>query len=137
MKSMKKGKIRWGWIILYPIALRLLMIILTFPYMIVYSFAVNPGMSEEFYKNYVFDNRAWISTGIGLPVFYLACYIMARRIKVEVVRNCLFMVGVYIIMDVPLEIVVGDPTEWTLLIAHSSKLIVGYWAAVNVKNQLE
>lgn len=129
-------KLKWGWIILYPIGLRLLMIALTFPYVFIYSTFINSGEPAGFYEQYVFENRAYISTLLGLPVFYMACYRMGMKIKFNVKKNCLAMVGMYIIMDIPLELAVGDISDWRLLIAHSSKLIIGFLAAARVEKIL-
>lgn len=130
----QRRQLRWWWILLYPIALRIFMILLTFPYMMIYAALINPGMEESFYQEYVFDNRGWISTFIGLPVFYGACYLMGKKIKVDIVRNCMLMVLVYALSDIPLEYVVGDLSEWTLMVAHASKLFVGYFGAVTAMN---
>lgn len=136
MKTNTK-KLRWSWIILFPILLRILMIALTFPYMFIYSALIETGQSPSYYEQYVFENRAWISTILGLPVFYYACYFMGKRIQQDIVRNCLFVVGAYIITDIPIEWAVGDISDWRLIVAHASKLVIGYMGGLLAVRKIE
>lgn len=46
---------------------------LTFAYMIVYSYAVNPGHDEQFYQEHVKTAAPFCSIFFGIPLFYFVC----------------------------------------------------------------
>ena len=136
MKNVKR-RLRWGWIIGLSILVRIVFIGLTFPYMVVYSYLFNPGHDAEFYRNYFFENRAWISTGLGIPVFILIGYWFTRKVGFRANEHNIWLWVCYTFGDIPIELFGGNLEDfWRLLmIAHVSKLASLYFGVwLSTKN---
>jgi len=100
-----------------------------FPYMVVYSYFINPGQTESFYRQYVLDNRVAFSLWAGILFFRLLSWFVGRRVRSKIIPTNLLIWVIYVALDVPLEILftgellsLGLP----LFLAHLTKLVSGY-----------
>lgn len=121
--------VRWGWVIGTGLAAKFLMPALMFPYMVVYSYFINPGETELFYQQYVLDNRVVFSLWAGIPFFFLLSWFIGRRVRSKIVLTNVLNWVISVALDVPLEILftgellsLGLP----LFLAHLTKLVSAY-----------
>lgn len=126
-----RKKIRWWWILLMSIIARVGFILLTFPYMYIYAHFINTGHNAQFYKDYFFDNRAWISTGLGIPVFFLIGIWIAKKTNPFITVHILWFWIFYTLGDIPIELLGGDLENFwqQLIVAHITKLFSLYLGA--------
>jgi len=129
------SNVRWGWVIGTGLVAKFLMPALMFPYMVVYSYFINPGQTEAFYQQYVLDTRVAFSLWAGIPFFFLLSWFVGRRVKSNIILTNVLIWAIYVVLDVPLEMLftgellsLGIP----LFLAHLTKLVSAYLGSMLV-----
>ena len=138
-KSSIFSRIRWDWVIGTGLLAKFLMPALMFPYIVVYSYFIHPGETVTFYQQYVLDNRVAFSIWVGIPFFFLLSWFVGRRVKTDIILTNILIWIIYVILDIPLEMLstgellsLGLP----LFLAHLTKLVSAYLGGMLAMRQL-
>lgn len=73
---------------------------LSFAYMVVYSYAINPGHDEQFYQEHIKTAAPFCSIFFGIPLFYFVCrWIGGKWEKEFVLKSAILVWIIYAIID--------------------------------------
>ena len=89
--------------LLTAVLIMVLNVAISFAVVAVYSYAVDPGHDEAYYQAMAERIAPWSSVVFGIPLFYVASFVLARR-KPErpAVGFALTVAGIYIAADAAL-----------------------------------
>lgn len=115
----------------------IIMIASAFAWVFIYSLAIEPGQSHEFYQEYAQKASAIESIIFGIPFFFLLGRFVSKRSKGHKWSNVLALWACYLIIDVLITTVGFDASPFDMFtvwfIAHATKLLSLIAAAYFVK----
>lgn len=107
-------------------------------YMVIYSYAVNPGHDEQFYQEYVKTAAPLCSIFFGIPLFYFVCRWVGRRWEKEFAIKATVSVWiVYALIDLSVVAAGGITLSLAGLVAVSliTKLISAYLGGLSASKK--
>lgn len=112
---------------------------LSFAYMFVYSYAINPGHDKQFYQEYVKTAAPFCSIFFGIPLFYLVCRWIGNRWEKEFAIKAAISVWIaYAIID--LSIIAASGVDLTfagfVVISMITKLISAYLGGLSARKKV-
>ena len=112
---------------------------LSVAYMVFYSYLINPGHDEQFYREHVKIAAPYCSIVFGIPLFYFVCrWLGVRWEKDFAVKAAIFVWLVYALIDLAVLIASGLTLKITVLMTISliTKLISAYFGGLSASKKL-
>lgn len=97
-----------------------------------YSHLVAPGLSMDRYRAFAEASGPWVSTLIGIPVFYLLCRWQGRVSPEKSQATAVLLLASYIGSDLAILVAYAPVSEvpWHLVaLSYLSKVAAGWWGA--------
>lgn len=111
---MTQTTIRWGLAVLATILAELTLIVLSIVCVAVYSYAIHPGETPEFYSAFAKVSAPWVSLLAGGPVFFLIARGIRRRAPSAALGTAIAMVGFYLAIEIPILLLWPADSSGTL-----------------------
>jgi hypothetical protein len=92
--------IRWGLALVAALLSHITLIVLSIICVVVYSYAIHTGESQEFYNAFARASGPWISLIAGGPVFFLVARWIRRRAPSAALGTAMAQTGLYLALDV-------------------------------------
>jgi len=102
-------------------------------YIVIYSYVINPGHTEQFYRDYAQVAVPYSSIIAGFPIMFFICRWLSKRWKpATALKAALSVWLVYMLVDVIVLLAVGTTVRGGLLvtISHLTKLAAAYLGGV-------
>lgn len=122
-------RLPWRWIIGGVLGLELIMIATAFGWVAIYSYLMNAGHPAEFYEAYAKVASPIVSLVAGIPVFFVACRWIGRRVGSQAVAVSLAITLIYLTIDVILILALAEDQRYNWLMSlanHPTKLLAAY-----------
>jgi hypothetical protein len=115
----------WGWALGGGVAAMAALLGAAILYMVLYSYAIRPGGTEDFYRDYAKKASPVVCTAAGIPVFFLISWWIGRRRSVRPVPTAFLTWAIFILLDQGMALAMGERGgDGSLLgwISYASKL---------------
>lgn len=97
---MTHTSIRWGLATVAALLAEVTLITLSIICVAVYSYAIHPGETQEFYAAFAQASGPWVSLIAGGPVFFLIARWIRRRAPAAALGTALAVWGLYLAIEV-------------------------------------
>lgn len=109
------------------------LVLLSFLEVAIYSYLINPGHDEDFYEAHAYASALWISAIFGFVIFFLVARYWKRKAYSNLRRLIILFPVVYVLLDIMI-ITASAAGQWSsfiwiFLIANGAKFLgsfVGY-----------
>lgn len=111
---------------------------LSFAYMFVYGYVINPGHDERFYQEYVQTAAPLCSIFFGIPLSYLVCRRVGRRWEKDfAIKAAISVWIVYALIDLSVVFAAGVTLSIAGLVTASliTKLISAYLGGLSASKK--
>lgn len=103
------------------------LILLSFLEVAIYSYLINPGHDEAFYEAHAFESAPWISAIFGFVIFFLVARYWKRKGYSNLPRLIILFPVVYVLLDIVVITTAGagqwSSFIWIFLIANGAKFL--------------
>ena len=110
--------VRFAWLAGVALLVMVANVALSYLYMVVYGYVINPGHEEQFYKDHIQVAAPYCSLVAGIPLMFLAGWWVGRWWGNEfAVTAGLTVWLVYALLDTAIMLAAGMTTKLAILIA--------------------
>ena len=125
---------RLAWIIGAAIFILIVNVSLSVAYMVFYSYLINPGRDEQFYREHIQIAAPYCSIFFGIPLFYFVCrWIGGKWEKEFALKASIFVWIVYLLIDVTVLAAAGLTLKIVVLatISLTTKFVSAYFGGIS------
>ena len=134
---------RLAWIIGAAILALAINVAVSFLYIGIYSYLINPGHDKDYYQNYATQAAPYSSIVVGMPLMFLICWRVGSWWEADFAVNAALLVWlVYAVIDVLVLVAAGIssgmPARLIVLAAISliTKLAASYFGGIVGRSQV-